>query len=248
MTKKAFPPSIKETAFECPHCGAYTTQYWYTLHANRLEGDHPVPFLPDAEYMEYMRLLEQDTELPPDAKAKHLAWCRKLAGGSVFLSEDGKWSSHDACNLFLSECYNCKKMAVWVHDSLVFPHEKQGIMPNSDLPEEVVLDFEEARDIVGLSPKGAAALLRLAIQKLCKCLGEKGKNLDDDIAGLVSKGLNPLVQKTLDIVRVIGNEAVHPGTLDLNDNRDTANQLFALHRRPNDNPSQDSGTSLSETA
>jgi hypothetical protein len=71
-------------------------------------------------------------------------------------------------------------------------------------------------------------LLRLAIQKLCAALGEKGKNIDDDIASLVKKGLSSLVQKPLDAVRVIGNEAVHPGTLDLKDDRDTATELFGL--------------------
>ena len=40
--------------------------------------------------------------------------------------------------------------------------------------------------------------------------------------------MNPLVQKSLDIVRVIGNEAVHPGVIDLNDDRDTASQLLIL--------------------
>ena len=44
----------------------------------------------------------------------------------------------------------------------------------------------------------------------------------------MQKGLNPLVQKALDIVRVIGNEAVHPGELDLRDDRDTAFELFGL--------------------
>lgn len=34
--------------------------------------------------------------------------------------------------------------------------------------------------------------------------------------------MNPLVQKSLDVVRVIGNEAVHPGVIDLKDDRDTA--------------------------
>src|SRR5262249_24749132 len=78
------------------------------------------------------------------------------------------------------------------------------------------------------SPRGSAALLRLAIQKLCAALGEKGKNIDDDIASLVEKGLSPLQQQALDAVRVIGNEAVHPGTLDLKDDRDTATKLFDL--------------------
>ncbi len=52
--------------------------------------------------------------------------------------------------------------------------------------------------------------------------------MDDDIASLVSQGLNPLVKKSLDIVRVIGNEAVHPGKIDLKDDRDTAIKLLEL--------------------
>ncbi len=68
----------------------------------------------------------------------------------------------------------------------------------------------------------------MCVQKLCVHLGEKGKNIDDDIGSLVKKGLNPLVQKSLDIVRVIGNEAVHPGRIDLKDDRDTAMTLLGI--------------------
>jgi hypothetical protein len=153
----------------------------------------------------------------------------KITSGLVLLAEEGEteWS-FGAYNLHISRCYNCRKIAVWVHNTMVFPHERQGPQPNQDLPSEVAKDFEEARSIVALSPRGAAALLRLSIQKLCVLLGRKGRNIDDDIASLVGDGLNPLVQKALDIVRVIGNEAVHPGTIDLNDNREIADQLFGL--------------------
>jgi hypothetical protein len=101
-------------------------------------------------------------------------------------------------------------------------------MPHADLPEDIRHDFEEARSIITRSPRGAAALFRLCVQKLCAHLGESGKNINQDIAALVKKGLNPLVQKSLDAVRVIGNEAVHPGELDLRDDPETAAQLAKL--------------------
>jgi hypothetical protein len=37
-----------------------------------------------------------------------------------------------------------------------------------------------------------------------------------------------MIQQALDIVRVIGNEAVHPGVLDLKDDRDTPTKLFSI--------------------
>ena len=131
-------------------------------------------------------------------------------------------------NLYLSWCFNCREFSVWIYDRLVFPPSRECPPPNIDLPDDVRLDYEEAGRILNLSPRGAAALLRLAIQKLCAALGEKGKKIDDDIKSLVNKGLKPLVRKALDAVRVIGNEAVHPGTLDLKDDRDTATKLFDL--------------------
>lgn len=217
MNIKRIPPSIKETAFDCPYCGALTTQHWFELHAKCLNQEHRVPrVLDDAKLAEDVR---QSKELEEGQRKHLLERIRKITSGFVGIerNEQGAYFIYNFVdNLFLSECFNCKKVAVWVHRNLVFPALRVGPEPNTDLPEDIVRDFEEARTILNYSPRGAAALLRLSIQKLCAFLGEKGKNIDDDIASLVSKGLHPLVQKSLDVVRVIGNEAVHPGVIDLN--------------------------------
>ncbi len=111
---------------------------------------------------------------------------------------------------------------------MLFPVTGGAEPPNRDLGEEIIRDYEEARSIVLQSPRGAAALLRLAIQKLCLRLGYPGKDINKDIQALVANGLPQKVQQALDSVRVIGNEAVHPGTLDLRDNPETALKLFKL--------------------
>jgi len=111
---------------------------------------------------------------------------------------------------------------------MIYP-ENAGIpLPNPDLSEEIKEDYYEARKIVNRSPRGAAALLRVAIQKLCIQLKQPGKDLNADIANLVKGGLPPTIQQSLDAVRVIGNEAVHPGVLNLKDDMGTAVKLFEL--------------------
>lgn len=53
--------------------------------------------------------------------------------------------------------------------------------------------------------------------------------MNTDIGNLVkNKNLPAKVQQSLDALRVIGNEAVHPGQLDLKDDTKTATSLFRL--------------------
>lgn len=111
---------------------------------------------------------------------------------------------------------------------MMFPDIGSAPLPNQDLPPDALTDYEEAQSILSKSPRGAAALLRLAIQKLCAHLGEPGKNINEDIASLARKGLPVQVQQALDAVRVIGNEAVHPGQMEISDSPEIAATLFAL--------------------
>lgn len=156
--------------------------------------------------------------------------------GRMFLQVT--YESADETKYHSGRCEHCRNLTIWERSvsgsparanyKLIYPFSGSIPLPNEDLPEEIKNDYIEASIIVNLSPRGAVALLRLAVQKLCKHLGEKGENINADIRSLVSKGLNPMIQKALDAVRVTGNSAVHPGTIDLNDNREIAIKVFGL--------------------
>lgn len=127
-----------------------------------------------------------------------------------------------------SLCMFCNNFTLWQGNILLYPSISSMPSPNSDMPDEIASIYNEAANVFHLSPRSSAALLRLALQKLMIHLGEKGKNINDDIASLVRKGLNPKVQEAADIIRHTGNQAVHPGTIDFNDSSDTASSLFMI--------------------
>ncbi|WP_421865067.1 DUF4145 domain-containing protein [Motiliproteus sp.] len=140
---------------------------------------------------------------------------------------NGNYSYSNSHRVCLTRCDSCGDFSLWHFDKMVFPKIGLAPQPNPDLPDEVKTDYLEAASISNLSPKGAAALLRLAIQKLCVHLGGDGSNINNDIKTLVENGLPPKIQKSLDIVRVIGNNAVHPGQIDT-DNPEVVGNLFML--------------------
>ena len=71
--------------------------------------------------------------------------------------------------------------------------------------------------------------MRLAIDRLCNELGETDREINKNIGALVEKGLPKKIKQALDIVRVVGNKAVHPGTIAFDvDDIDTAKSLMRL--------------------
>lgn len=133
-------------------------------------------------------------------------------------------------SITVRECGRCNQDCVWYLGKLLYPLDiSLATVPNSDLPDVVRCDVDEARLVLSLSPRSAAALLRLAIEKLCLHLGAEGKDINAQIGWLVrERRLDPMVQQALDIVRVVGNEAVHPGTLDLRDKPHDVGMLFSM--------------------
>jgi len=130
--------------------------------------------------------------------------------------------------LRIVKCSHCHETAIWNNGLMIYPLMGNVAIPNGDMPADVLSVYNEARNIINLSPRGATALLRLGLQLLMKHIGEKGENINADIKSLVQRGLSPQVQQALDSIRVIGNNAVHPGQIDINDNPEMATKLFGL--------------------
>lgn len=218
LTPPTTPPApFGEGAFVCAFCGAQSQQNWYASILVRLVS------------REFLTLRPK----PPGGRPPE--WYEQAQGIWPFATERGNYSYEfaakcpSAANAYWSECCNpkCRRLSLWIGGRLQFP-DSSNWMPNADLPEDIKRDFLEAASIVARSPRGAAALLRLCIQKICVFLEKDPDNLNNAIAELVEAGLPERVSQMLDIVRVTGNEAVHPGTMDLRDDKQTVENLFKL--------------------
>ena len=125
-------------------------------------------------------------------------------------------------------CANCSMVSIWVSKEMVYPSVSSIPSYHADMPEDCVEIYREAQAVYPHSPKAALALLRLLVEKLVYAIGAKPGNLNKAIAQLVADGLPEKVQKALDVCRVIGNEAVHPGTIVLDDDEEVTRSLFGL--------------------
>ncbi len=222
------PPSLGAASFSCPRCGAFADQSWFRVFAHWYDEKSP----PKPLDVAILQFLEKDADEHPDEPMRRRLverYRRRFEGDPVLIKlgeSDNVRFRVD--NVDLSRCRSCGEVSLWLCERVIFPESQIIVRPNPDMPGDVKADFNEAAGIVDRSTRGAAALLRLAIQKLCIQLGLPGKNLNRDIAALVARGLDQQIQMMLDAVRVIGNDSVHPGEIDMKDDRETALQLFFL--------------------
>ena len=156
--------------------------------------------------------------------------CKAFANMTWDDAYEGYRGMSPISDLRFANCFHCKDYSLWIAGMMIYPSEISVESPNPDLPENIQVDYVEAANILNQSPRGSAALLRLAIDKLTDYLKAKGKDLNAKIADLVANGLSPKIQKALDTVRVVGNNSVHPGQIDLKDNPAIANALFRFSK------------------
>jgi hypothetical protein len=216
---KYVPPAIDQLAFNCPHCDALARQFWVSVHADPLKSDEK-QVVATAETVKTLTFGDIE-EAERDRKLK---WAEQMASGRPFLEVHREFRNRDVQNVSISYCCNCNEMCLWVCDQL----GAGGPEPKLDAPPNVRREYEEASQTLEASPRGAAALLRLAIEKLCKELEVSEESLKDDIAFFVREDVDARVQKVLDAARIIESNAVRPGQIGLGDDPATAETLSSL--------------------
>lgn len=185
----------------------------------------------NSEHLERQPIYKPTFNCPHCGALAHMAWLNLMGQKGrmnfVRLPEDLLATTGPCCN----------RVSIWTidteeggspHVKLAYPTTVQAPQAHPDMPEDIACDFEEARQVCNSSPRAAAALLRLCVQKICNHLLGKTGRIDEQIGELVKRGLPLRAQQALDSVRVIGNESVHPGTMDLNDTPEIAQALFRL--------------------
>ncbi|EGQ8244515.1 DUF4145 domain-containing protein [Vibrio parahaemolyticus] len=206
-------PKLNEDKFKCLHCGVLSQQRWFS----RQTVTRITSAILEHSYLDARSSISEYTER--DLQSFMERYKNDLARNLRQYVPD---------NFSISMCASCNAETLWVNDIVVFPVANSIPEPNNDLNEDIKSIYLEAASILNNSPKGASALLRLALQMLLKQVGKSGKNINDDIKGLVSDGLSPKIQQALDILRVVGNNAVHPGAIDFQDSTDVALKLFQI--------------------
>lgn len=206
-------PKYGSNKFQCPHCDTVASQEWFTADSAGKTATDIIRHL----YLNYRPSID-------DWSQQHIVSFLKEID-SNFKRQLYKFIPKD---FSVATCSSCQGFTLWVNQEIVYPKKNTLPPPNDDLSEDIKSLYLEASSILIDSPRGATALLRLALQKLLKQVGKSGNNINNDIKELVAEGLSPKIQQALDLLRVIGNNAVHPGQINLDDNAEVAQKLFGV--------------------
>lgn len=157
---------------------------------------------------------------------------------SIWVQSEGRGGSTAWNTLDRSECYVCENETIWRRSpyngpivsgglnpkettetesewTILWPPSTAGERAHEMLPERLDDVYEEARAVAAVSPRAAAALLRLLTEDLVQQIAVSKVSLNDNIGALVRAGrLGPEEQQMADYLRITGNRAVHPGQVE----------------------------------
>ncbi len=206
-------PKLMSEKFECPHCNTLAMQDW-------INKDSLLQII-----------FQLNRHIFLSSRIGMQSYAQETIDEFLNLLESSmpkSFTSSFPDDIAIATCHACQKSTIWINEEIIFPRYLPVAQPNIDLNQDIQSLYIEAANIFNDSPKGATAILRLALQKLLMQVGKDGKNINNNIKELVAEGLSPKIQKALDSLRVVGNNAVHPGTINLDDNKEIALKLFQI--------------------
>jgi len=206
-------PELGSEKFQCPHCKVISQQVWFSKNLLSSITNNIIR----QNYYDYRYGIKEYNQKAIESFIAQLD-----------LKFGKKFSNFFPSDLAIATCFACEDITVWIEKEMVYPKMMSVPPPNDDLDDDIKSLYYESASILNDSPKGSTALLRLALQKILKQIGKGKKKINDDIKDLVAEGLSTEMQQALDIVRVLGNNAVHPGQIDLEDNSEIALRLFEI--------------------
>ena len=210
-------PSTSAKSFNCPHCDVVSHHNWYLTSLTSLPSPVKTP----------KQLLERENSV-------FLRTCGEASEANIDLRcvsvTSAKLEYLHSClfPFFVSKCDNCEKYALWVYKDIVHPQTVKRNL-HEDLPNKVKDICIEASAVATFSPVCAAVLLRTAIEKLCKHLGYEKRSLKSTIDLMKKEGdLDDILYEAMESVRLVGNEAVHEGEIQLDDDAHAVDTLFDI--------------------
>ena len=234
-------PKWGRTSFHCPHCGDIATQDWWSIcgayQFHDPAGKHVVchKILDDEGILSLLDYRHQHNN--HNNESRRFLTCYQIA-----FKGEKTFAIHPITKIAMlglpakkagtafSICSGCGRHSIWLNEVLLYPETISVENPNEDLSNAIKKDYREAANILGKSPKAAAALLRSATEKLCLQIGgSEKKSLADNIKSLIEEGKIPKKLKpALETLRIVGNHATHPGFMDDQDNAAIAIELFEV--------------------
>ena len=132
----------------------------------------------------------------------------------------------DGKNFHMSICDRCSIPSFWLEEDMIYPISNPYPEPNDDLSEQAKIMYNKAASVATICSEAACAMLRKVLEIMLNDIGKSG-TIYKMIGDLKKEGLDDDLVDDLNIVRVIGNQAVHPGTIDFNDTVEV-DMLFEL--------------------
>ena len=163
-------------------------------------------------------------------------WCIGIPTGYSEEYQEHHWGNTNQS--YISICLNCNGHAYWYRNpksqgsaELVHPCGATRPIPTCGLTTDEQNLYAEACKVSAISPRSAAALLRVIIESIAVRETDANRGtLNDKLNTLIdSRALSAGSQEGLHAVRLLGNESVHvPGQILVEDDPEIVDLLFEI--------------------